>query len=259
MPNQEVTKTETNLPTGYRTLSDLGFEAKDILIPRLMLAQNTSEAVGAGAAKLGDIYNSLSGEVLGGGQTLVELVPLHVFKTWRIYNMSEEFRAQGGKLIRVDAFTAANADQKWEGVDTVSDNKGGTKQVPVRRDLCYNAFVLLVKELTEGFAFPANVIFKRTSLNAGKQVVSQIYKLDMLKQPIYSRSFFLTSEKTKGNGPNMYAIFQAKPGTVVSPEHQKAAAGWADTVRAESVRVDDTEASDKSRVVINDSPEDAPF
>jgi hypothetical protein len=240
-------------------LQALGFNTNDILIPRLRLMQPTSEEVGDEKFKMGDIVESLAAEKLGGVDTPLEIVPIHIFKTWRNYRVDGEFKARGGKLVSVTPVTAENEKQPWEGTETIDG-----KPVPVRRDLSYNAYVLLKRDLESSTAFPMNIVFKRTSANAGKQLVSLVYRLGMMGTPMFGKSILLGASKQKKD-TNSWAIFEVKTGGAVSSEHQEVCKKWQQIVKTAAVRVDETEDNEgeaKAKapaVVISGSPEESPY
>jgi hypothetical protein len=240
----EVTKTEAQVPATSETLADLGFNSNDILIPRIMLMQNTSEYVGDEKFKLGDIIDSISQERLGGVGDALEVIPIHIFKTWRVYRVDGEFKARGGKLIKVLPVTAENEKLPWEGTEKLDD-----KDVPVRRDLSYNAFVILKKDLDSGSTFPLNIIFKRSGANAGKQLVSLIYRLGMMGTPIYGKSVLLNVGKQKKE-TNTYAVFEVKTGNLVSNDYFPTCQKWQSIVKTANVRVDDKDDSEEEEAPV---------
>lgn len=259
METAVAVKEQAGVPQTANALQELGFNTQDILIPRLRLMQNTSEEVGDEKFKLGDIVESLSSEKLAGHDAPIEIVPIHIFKTWRNYRVDGEFKARGGKLVSVTPVTAENEKQPWEGTETIDG-----KSVPVRRDLSYNAYVLLKRDLESNTAFPLNIVFKRTSANAGKQLVSLIYRLGMMGTPMFGKSVLLSSVKQKKD-TNTYAVFEVKSGSILPKEQGEICLKWQNIVKTASVRVDEHEDAENTApakapaVVIAGSPEESPY
>lgn len=186
-----------------------GATTQDLVIPRLMLMQNTSELVGDGRAKLGDIVNSQTEEVIGGVGNPVEMIPLSMFKTWRVFDMS----SGTPKFLRQEEFTVENANH---------DKEGKEGSVPVRWNLCYNFFMLLRKEVASGEAFPVLVTFTRTSAYAGRQLLTHFFKLGLMNKPHWFRSVLLESTKEK-HETNTYSVFKVGFGTPVDQNESEVA------------------------------------
>jgi len=225
METQVAMKEPTNAVSVSHAMTDSGITSSDLIIPKLLLMQNTSESVGDGAAKLCDVINSQTLEVIGGLNTPVEIIPLKLVKTWRIYDMS------GGQpeFMRQEAVTPANVNLPWDGVE---------EGITIRRDLCMNFHVLLLNDVKKGEAFPCVVSFKRTSMQAGKQLATHLFKMAALGRLPYSQSLELKVSKKKQE-TNTYGIFELGKGTPLTSEHQEVAAKWVDMLQSMTYKVDD--------------------
>ena len=113
-----------------QSMGDDGISMKDLIISKILLMQNTSELVGEEKAKVGDMVDSQTSEVLGGYDKAVEIIPLSLFKVWREYDVS----GTTPKFIQQYPVTADNETLPWE-----FQSKDG---VPYRRDLCMNFFAI---------------------------------------------------------------------------------------------------------------------
>jgi hypothetical protein len=212
---------------GQSALEELGVSASDLAIAKILLMQSTSEMVGDGKANFGDMVNSLTGDKLGSIGKPVEILPLAVNKSWVIFDMS----SGQPEFLRTEAFTAANANQPWEGEE---DGK------PVRRDQSINVYVLLVSEITSGEAFPLMVSFRRTGYAAGKALVTQILKQKMFKKPIYARTVMLDATRQK-NGTNTYAVFEVKPSRPTTEAEQATAEALIEMLSTQKPVVDESD------------------
>lgn len=216
-------------------LQDLGIEAGDLIIPKLLLMQNTSQMVGDDAAKVGDIINSQSLEVLGGLGAPVDIIPLKMTKTWRVYDL-------GGKqpeFIRQEAVTAANVNLPWD------DTEDG---VPIRRDMCMNFFVLLVSDVVKEEAFPCVVSFKRTSMQAGKQLATHLFKMTALGKKPYAHSVQLKAAKQKTD-TNTYGVFELGKSTPLPADVQAVAEKWCSLLTSMTYKVDDKDDAPQASTV----------
>lgn len=222
-------------------MKELGIEATDLTIPVLLLMQNTSEAVGDGQAKLGDIMNSQAEEIVGSIDKAVEVIPLKMYKTLRIYNTA----VQPPKFMREEAYDAnGNGKLPFEGAET--DHVTG-EQIPVKRYLNFNFFVLLKSEIDAEQDFPCIIRFKSTSMPAGRQLATQLFKMAALRQLPYSQTVKITVSKEK-KGTNTYAVFGLGKGQKATDKEKAAAEKWLAMLASVSYRVDEKEESEAEQM-----------
>lgn len=212
-------------------MAETGIEVGDLEIPKLMLMQSTSGLVGDELAKFGDMVNTMSNEALGDFNKPVEIVPLKVFKTLRIYDIS----AQPPKFIRAEPLTPENAILPWEG------NEGG---VPIKRVTNMNFFILLKKEIDEDTAFPLVVSFKSTGMQAGKQLATHLFKLMALGRLPYSQSIQLMASKEKKES-NTYAVFKIGKVEALSDAGKLVAKGWLAKLASLNYKIHETAEEDR--------------
>lgn len=218
-------------------MKELGIEATDLTIPVLLLMQNTSEAVGDGHAKLGDIMNSQAEEVVGSPEKPLEVIPLKMYKTLRIYNTAEN----PPKFVREEPYEAnVNGRLPFEGLETDPVTE---ETFPVKRYLNFNFFVLLKAEIESDQDFPAIVRFKSTSMPAGRQLATQLFKMAALRQLPYSQTVKITVGKEK-KGSNTYAVFGIGKGQKATDKEKAAAEKWLAMLSSVSYRVDEKEETE---------------
>lgn len=212
------------------TMSDLGISAQDLTIPRVMLMQNTSEQVGDGKAKLGDLVNSQTNVVIGSITTPVDIIPLRMRKTLRVYDVS----GSHPKLRRVEPLSPVNEKLSFEG------NEDG---VEVKRYLTMNFLVLLTSDVAKGEDFPHEIWFKSTGLQAGKKLATQLFKMAATGKLPYSQTVKLGASKQKKE-TNTYATFEIAPGVTTTANERAAAEKWLGVLSSVTYRVDDSEADE---------------
>lgn len=222
-------------------LEETGVSATDLVIPKLLLMQNTSEYVGNDTAKMGDIVNSQTLEVIGSVGKPVEVIPLKLYKTWRTYSLA----SGQPKFLREEPVTAQNASAPWEDKEPAQDGKG---TIPIRRDMNFNFFVLLKSELEAGEGFPVVVSFKRTSMNAGKQLATQLFKMLALGRAPYSSTMKLGVKKEKKD-TNTYALFECAKGEPCSEQHKAEAKLWLERLQVITFRVAEDKEHDAGEPV----------
>lgn len=218
-------------------MQEAGIEMKDLEIPKLMLMQATSEAVANDRAEVGDILNTMDESVVGSLEQKVEIIPLKQFKTVRIYDMS----SGDPEFIRAEQDDGKNSSfEMREGREKLAD---GT-EVPVKRVLNMNFFVLLKKEVDEDEAFPAVISFKSTSIPAGKQVATQMFKMLQLGKLPYSKSVILGVKKDSKD-KRTWAVYTVEKGNQLDEKAMACAAKWLASLAAANVKIqEDAEEGD---------------
>lgn len=240
-----------------KLMADMGIEARDLKIPRLLLMANTSEAVGENRAKMGDILSTGDDSVIGGiGSPPVELIAIKKFKTHRVMDAT----TKPMKFKRIDPIvTAEDERKKWEDIDPV-DGK------PIRRDFTRNFYVLFVKDLAEGNAsMPHLISFTRSSSKPGDKIESRLAMLGALGKRPYSESFKIGVDKEKFE-TNVYPIYTYEKGATQPAAVQVAAQEWIDRLKvlsdAKRITIDEEPApvaAQRNPVVLDSTPEEAPF
>jgi hypothetical protein len=212
-------------------MAETGIEVGDLEIPKLMLMQNTSELVGAEEASFGDMINTMSNEKLGDFSQPVEIVPLKLFKTLRIYDIS----GKQPKFLRAEPLDPVNEALPWEG------NEGG---IAIKRVKNMNFFILLKSEIEAGTAFPLVVSFKSTGMQAGKQLATQLFRMVALGQLPYSQSVTLMANKEKKE-TNTYAVFKIGKSTKLDPAAVHVAKEWLGRLASLNYKVHETADEDR--------------
>ena len=156
MSKKELTKSVEALPE--KSPLDMSFSSEtistnDIIMPKLWAMQGLSELVNDGKAKLGDLVDSLTSEVLGGFSTPVRFVPIDFKKLW--------YRTRGRELVEVLAVTPDNEHLPFEDAHGIKNSRAmifygliGDSQLPYMINFKGTSFVEGKKLLTMGFVLP---------------------------------------------------------------------------------------------------------
>lgn len=208
-------------------MQELGVEASDLVIPSVQLMQGTSSLVGDDKAKLGDIVNMQTEEVLGSPDKPIKILPLKMYKTLRTYDVTNN----GFKFMHEEPLTPANDKM---------DGEGQENGIPVKRYHTMNFFVLLKSDLEKNEAFPCLVRFRSTGMNAGRALATHLYKRVHLRQLPYSQFVELSCRKEKKDTAT-YAVFSIGKPENASAEDIKVAQDWLATLATANVRVDERE------------------
>lgn len=217
-----------------KQLAELGVEVGDLVIPLVQLMQGTSALVGDDKAKLGDIVNMQTEEVLGSVTTPIKILPLKMFKTLRTYDVTDN----GFKFLHEEPLTPAN--EKMDGEGTEGD-------IPVKRYHTMNFFVLLKSDLEKQEGFPCLVRFRSTGMNAGRALATHLYKRVHLRKLPYSQFVELACRKEKKDTAT-YAVFSIGKPENASDTDMKAAEEWLATLATKSYKIDDREDVSEERM-----------
>jgi len=185
---------------------------EDLIIPKILVMQGMSKKVTEGKAKLGDMVDSLGGEILGDAEKPIEFIPFKTFKTWIIFH-DDEYK----ETIPV---TAANKNL------AIEEDVDGTS---VRRDKVYNVYCLLPHQIEEGEFLPFVLSFRRTSYYTGRKLATAFAKMRMFKKPAFSKVFRLSSEK-QTKDKHTYFTFDIEPVRPSTDAQMKECKTWYDVV-----------------------------
>ena len=222
---KQIAEIHAQAAVQQQQMAEVGIEIKDLEIPKLMLMQSTSDMVGEGLAKFGQIINTMDGSCVGGlEEGSVEIIPLKQFKTVRVYDVAK----QPPSFLRSEPDDGKNSSYEMR--------EGNENGMPIKRVLNMNFFVLIKKELDADEAFPAVVSFKSTGIPAGKQLATQMFKMIQLGKLPYSKSVLLTVKKEKKE-KNTYAVFGIEKGETMSAEANTTCAKWLTTLAAANVKI----------------------
>lgn len=212
-------------------MADAGVSSTDLMIPKLLLMANTSEMVSDGKAKMGDVINSQNLEVIGSTEKSFKIIPLRQFKTIRISDKS----VQPKKFLRMEVMTPENEKLPWDDEEYIAFHG---KKIPISRDHCLNFFVLLQSDIDAGSAFPAMITFKRTSIKAGRQLASHMFKLGVLGRLPYSQSVEITVKKQKKDS-NTWAVFECGKSAPADESSVASAKEWINIMKTTKYTVDE--------------------
>lgn len=226
----EITKKETTaltVPEGG--WNDGDFEAKDLLVPMICVAQGSSDIAKQGKAKPNDIYETVNKTVLGDSKTPVRFIPIKYFKTWvhsEVVKTSPEFRS-------VEPYTMANAT-KYQYEETKDDGSVWRHQEVL------NFYVLLESELKSGNAFPYLLSFRSSNKKKGRPLINHMARARALTppRPLCSMMFDLTSVlMTKDK--NSWFVFDLTTAGATPQSYIDTCLDWLNTLNAMTHKIDE--------------------
>lgn len=227
--SKEVVTTESTGGAMVGFTGELDFDPADIEIPRIGVAQPMSKMVSQEEkASAGDIINHTEQTVIAGKGESVKFIPLFSTKKWRV----EERVGNSYEFKGFEPYTPDNANAPFE------FERDGTMW---KRDLILGFYILLVSDLeSDGFAIPHMIQFTRTSMKAGKMIVSGMALDKMRGKPSASTIYEVRSTKKSNDFGTWYTPDVSKVGP--TPEqYLTVAEGWYNNLKPNlaNIKVDE--------------------
>lgn len=219
------------------------FSAQDILVPKLLICQPTSD-LGEDTPP-GSFVRSTDRVVLG---KELDIIPLSSFRTWTIF----ELTGSKPKFRRVETCTFENEDLPWE-----FEEDG----IPMRRDKVLNFYCLIPQDIEREKAaiasddpdpddalLPIVISFSRTSYKTGRELTTHFAKIEKFRSmnpsvSLYPSAFKLTTElNTNDNGKWYTYKIEGKAKSDVS--HRETCGSWHNIVSSGAAQVHEVDESD---------------
>lgn len=205
-------------------MDDMAIYAKDIILPRVLCMQSTSNMVQDGKAAVGELRDSVTGKLLCKKGESVEAILYKPFKTWVIF--------KNDTFDSLVPFDETNAAWTWE--EKIGDHLITRKQV-------LNYYVAFPNEIKEGGFFPRVIGFQSTAYKTGRKVESKRTFLKPFKRPLASHVFEVNTVQ-KENEKGRWFIPDVSDKRDATNEEIAAIGKWAEIIgAAQSVTVDDSE------------------
>lgn len=246
MAKELAVKQEQAVSTEVFNPSDWGVPtqmSQDLLIPKILPMQPSSDLVTDMKAQIGEYRDSISGEKIGSIVEPIEVIPFAVQKFWDISVEGEDGQFQWDHsipLIEDPVNKDYNDNLLW--LDKDSDGKN------IKRIRRMNFFVMLPKEIAAGTALPYIFSFKSTSFVEGKKVYSQMYMRNVsqkLPPPAY---VFKIGGKKEKNDKGTFIIPTVELGRKSTAAEIAEAFKWYKLVAKGAVKVDDSDLTDGKEV-----------
>lgn len=217
-------------------------DSKDILVPRVHLAQSMSDVAQSGTVRPGQFYRSTNGEVIGDASKPLEVFILSSFKTWTV----EKKKGEKYEWHQTVPYNPQDANLPWD------FEENGEK---FRRNETANFYVLLAEDLKKtqsareafekgeipdevGELLPAVLSFRRTSYVCAKAITNYMLHMKTFKQPACTYVLEFRSEM-KDNDLGKFFVPQMKKGRKATVEEIKTCHEWYQMLAQTTVKIDE--------------------
>lgn len=262
MQNEIATRETAKAPTVHSPQEPEVLRS-DMVLPYIVLAQGTSDAVKERAVTLGDIYRSTTKEALGNPDKPVDVVLLHYPTTDWVIEQKTGNRFEFRKSIPRNASNELLEWKFWgdhDGVPVPEGTKGATEWRRVKRMV---VFALLPQDIAAQAAeiakaeagelpdpnkalTPVVLSFRSSSYKAGKVCGDFVLKAKSMKQPPWRYQIQLGCYLDKNDEGTFY-VWKADPNTAkgVAKELMPMVEEWAKIVGSGvSLKTDDQADTD---------------
>ena len=223
--SKDVVKKETTNEMQAYTAADLAdwgnasIDAKDIVIPRINLAQQMSDVVIAGKAKMGEYYESSSQTSVGGLGKPVDVIPFMLEQVWIIQKkVGKKFEFE-----KIEAVTPMNKELAWDFIEDGVEKK----RVYTRNFFC----------IVDGQTLPCILSFQGSSAKAGKELATIMFAENKIKNLPPSAYHISIDSKIVQNDDGTFAVKTISKGKASTKEEVFKTLEWYKTFKQVAPKV----------------------
>lgn len=197
---------------------DVIVEAKDLILPRILLQQAMSESVKQRTAMSGDYVNSLQGSVCSDKDGLVKVLPFYCRQSYTV----EKFNGKKFEFHKIDPYVPGEQRPFEETVE-------GVRYKNVHN---YEFFVM-----TEEGGTPAIVSFKSTSHKTGKKLFNLMYLQNPAQKKTPANNWINLGRKEETNDMGTFWIMDISVGKESTQEERTNCLQWISTIKQSDFKV----------------------
>jgi len=244
MSKQVVAKEANEL--AVQNLNEWGeapvLNAQDIIIPKILPMQPSSELVTDAKASIGEFRDSLTSAKIGSIAEPFEIIPFHMDKVWDI---NEEDEDGNFKWVRTEPLIEDATKPGYNDNLPWQDTENGVAVKRIRR---MNFYVMLPGEIAGGGATPYVISFKSTSFKAGKQMYTQMYMRNRAANLAPCAYTFKVGGEKQKNEKGTFIVPSVELGRKSTAEENAACLTWFKTIKKGGVKVDESDLKDAASV-----------
>lgn len=199
--------------------------SSDIIIPKILAMQGLSDMVTDGKAKLGEFRESVSGRLIGSTEKPFDIIPVSIAKMWHI----QKRVGKKYEFCRKDPINPQNEDLEWEYTENGEQYK---------RERAYEVYCLLPEEAD---GLPFLMVFKNTSLYAGRKIWNQMYIFNPRAGLTPASHLITVSGSIQKNDMGTYMVMDARVSRKATDEEVAFAYQWSETIAGGTVKESSTE------------------
>ena len=211
--NAEATSTEVTAPLNMSDWGDVVVEAKDLILPKILLQQALSEAVKLREARDGDYLNTLTGTVASNDKGEVEVLPFFCRQSYVI----EKWNGKKFEYLKTLPCVVGAEPKPYE------EEINGVR---FKNSHVYEFFCMLKEGGT-----PAMVPFKSTSHKTGKKLFNIMYLQNPQQGKTPAANWITLSSKAETNDMGTYNVMDIAVSTASTKEEVTECLSWITTIK----------------------------
>lgn len=215
----QTTSTEVAVHQNIEQWGDNKMSSADLIIPKIVLQQGLSPMVADGKAKMGDILNSASSEIVGGVEKPLEIIPFYMDKIWFVSKKN----GNDFEFVRSEPVTRDNEKSPWQFVEDGVEHK---------RDYAMIFYCLV----TGQGDVPYTITMKGASRKAGQSLATQMYSINALSKLPPAGVAIELGVKMINEPKKKYATFAIKPKRKTTSEELESAFNWFQQIKLSQVK-----------------------
>ena len=223
---KEVAKKEStavSIPTDLSAWGEVEASSRDMQLPKILVTQGLSQLAIEGLAKLGDLVNSMTREIVGDTKKPFKFLPFHCE---RIFYVSK-FVDGSWKFHTIDPVTPQNINTEYEVI------KDGMK---FKYEFTQNFYCM-----TEEMSLPCVVAFKGQSSRGGKNLFTTMFMANRALGLAPCDKWMDLNVAVEKNAKGSFAVINPTPSTKATQEQQESCLTWLKVIKESKPTVVDEE------------------
>jgi hypothetical protein len=203
---------------------DFKIDNSDILIPKILLMQPSSEMVADEKieARIGDFRNSVSGFKVGSILEPFLFIPFHYTKKWDVVVK------EGNKWVRTEPFNVGDENLPWE------YEEAGTQMKRVQR---LDFFGFVPGLVDKGEILPMVFACKSTGYKEGKKILTQMKVNIAQKKLPWNTVYAIGGEKRKNDDDQTYCVPKIQIAGDAHEDHLRLCMEWYRNIKNMTAKV----------------------
>lgn len=217
----EVTVAQTTelVEVNMNEWGDVVVEAKDLILPKILLQQALSEAVKLRVARDGDYLNTLTGAVCSNEGGNVHVLPFYCRQSYVI----EKWNGKKFEYLKTVPCVVGAEPKPYE--EMVGAERFKNSHV-------YEFFCMLEEGGT-----PAIVSFKSTSHKTGKKLFNLMYLQNPQQKKTPAHNWIILGSNAETNDMGTFNVMSISIGEESKPEQIKECLSWITTIKKSDFKV----------------------
>lgn len=208
--------------------------AQDIIIPKILPMQGSSDLVKDRKAMVGEFRDSVNAALIGDIDKPFHAIPFFLDKTWDILHQGVDGKFKFHHSVAVVENPQSpdyNDNWAWDAV---------VEGIPVKNVRRFNFYLLLPSEVESGASVPYIFSFKSTSAKEGKKLATQMYMRN-IKAGLPPAAYTIKiGGKVRSNDDGSWIVPNYVVDRLATKEELNECLSWIKMIKGGAVKIDST-------------------